>query len=524
MRRYPFATLLHTSRVPIARALLVASLTALPAAAQATPPAGTDGAGGLAETEISFSNGEIALAGVVLSASRDRQDPAPGAVIIHGSGSSDRSQPWASEIARGLAERGFVVLLPDKRGSGRSAGDWRTASFEDLADDAIAAVGALRALEGVDRDRVGLVGLSQGGHVAPLAAGRSAEVAFVVGISGSAVPIVEQVIDEVEKLAQRAGFTQEQIDRVNALHRKAVGYALSGDGWAAYEEDLERALQSDLAGHGVIEPFSGDQDHWVWAWARKVGAYDPLPHWRASKVPAVIAYGAQDTQIHVAESVDLLLDLPNEAGAPRTVLVFSDSGHALREASSHRIRRDLLDFLRSWVSLLESRPATVAHSSGVPAPPPPAAAPAAEAPPCSSTEHRRFDFWVGTWEVRGAARPEAPPGRNVISLEHGGCVLREEYVNGPYTGTSLSFYDAGAGVWRQTWIDARGQPLLLAGGWRDGAITMSGPQEAAARDRITWTPNADGSVRQLWEKTEDGGATWKVVFDGLYTPAEPAAR
>jgi acetyl esterase/lipase len=417
-----------------------------------------------------------------------------------------------------------VVLLPDKRGSGRSGGDWRTASFEDLADDAIAAVAALRALDGVDRDRVGLVGLSQGGHIAPLAARRSADVAFLVNISGSAVPIVEQVIDEVEKLAQRAGFTQEQVDRVNALHRKAADYALSGGGWEAYAESLERALESDLASHGVVEPFPRTPDHWVWAWARAVGPYDPLPHWRASTAPAVIAYGAQDTQIHVAESVDLLLGLPTPAGAPRTVLVFSDSGHGLREPSSHRIRRDLLDFLGSWVTLLGSgsERAVASHSSAVDRPAAPAAAEAP--PPCSSAEHRRFDFWVGTWEVRGAARPEAAPGRNVISLEHGGCVLREEYANGRYSGTSLSFYDAGAGLWRQTWIDNQGQPLLLAGGWRDGALAMAGPEGAAVRDRITWTPNADGSVRQLWEKSADGGATWTVAFDGLYTRAGAAAR
>lgn len=161
---------------------------------------------------------------------------------------------------------------------------------------------------------------------------------------------------------------------------------------------------------------------------------------------------------------------------------------------------------------------------------PPPAPPAATnpAPPCSTADHRRFDFWVGTWEVRGAARPDAPAARNTITLEHGGCVLREDYENGRYSGTSLSFWDAGAGVWRQTWIDNQGQPLLLAGGWRDGAMVMSGPEGGPPADRVTWTPNPDGTVRQLWEKSVDGGATWTVAFDGSYRragdpPAEPAA-
>jgi hypothetical protein len=128
------------------------------------------------------------------------------------------------------------VLLPDKRGSGSSAGDWRAASFEVLAGDAIAGVEALRGLEAVDPERVGVLGLSQGGHVAPLAGRRSTDVAFVVGVSGSVVPITEQAIDEVEKLAERAAFDPAQIERVNALHRLAIRYGLSGEGWERYRE------------------------------------------------------------------------------------------------------------------------------------------------------------------------------------------------------------------------------------------------------------------------------------------------
>lgn len=138
--------------------------------------------------------------------------------------------------------------------------------------------------------------------------------------------------------------------------------------------------------------------------------------------------------------------------------------------------------------------------------------------PCASAEHRRFDFWEGTWDVENQLR-EGPTGRNEIRLEQGGCVVREEYTVGPYSGTSLSFYDVRARQWRQTWIDNQGQPLYLAGGWRDGAMVMTGPVGDTPTDRITWTPRDDGTVTQRWDKSEDGGETWKTAFDGLYTPA-----
>lgn len=306
----------------------------------------------LHETHVSFVNGDVRLAGVVLSLATGRDGPSPGVVIIHGSGSSDRNQAWAAAFARGLAERGFVVLLPDKRGSGASAGDWRTTSFEGLADDAIAAVERLRAVDGVEPSRVGVVGLSQGGHIAPLAASRSDAIAFVIDVSGATVPIVEQIVDEVEKLAWRQGFTQEQVDRVNGLHRLAIGYALTGEGWETYEKALAQALASDLAGHGVVEPFPRAQDHWVWRWARTVGPYDPLPYWMAARAPAMVVFGVQDTQVDVAESVGRLLSVADRAESPRSIVVFGDSGHDLREPSRHRIRSDLLDLLKNWVDLV----------------------------------------------------------------------------------------------------------------------------------------------------------------------------
>ncbi|NIR52405.1 alpha/beta fold hydrolase, partial [candidate division KSB1 bacterium] len=218
------------------------------------------------EKEVEFANGEIKLAGVILLPKRIIK--APGIVIIHGSGSNDRTNAWAAAFAMGLAERGIAMLLPDKRGSGRSSGDWKRASFEDLADDAIAGVETLRGYSQVKPGSVGVLGLSQGGHIAPLAATRSSHVAFVINISGSTVPITEQMIDEVEKLAERAGFTEEQIDRVNVLHGRAIDYGLTEEGWEDYHANLERELKDDLAGHDIIEPFPSSRDHWVWQWVR----------------------------------------------------------------------------------------------------------------------------------------------------------------------------------------------------------------------------------------------------------------
>lgn len=154
--------------------------------------------------------------------------------------------------------------------------------------------------------------------------------------------------------------------------------------------------------------------------------------------------------------------------------------------------------------------AAVAQSEEAPKTPPPK--------PCTAPEYRQFDFWLGEWDVVNQQRQGARAATNRIRADHGGCVIREDYTNpGGYSGSSLSFYDAARGKWHQTWIDNQGEPLYLDGGFADGKMVLSGEAPDGTLNRITWTPRPDGSVQQLWDVSKDGGKTWQVGFDGLYT-------
>ena len=135
---------------------------------------------------------------------------------------------------------------------------------------------------------------------------------------------------------------------------------------------------------------------------------------------------------------------------------------------------------------------------------------AAPPQPCSSPEHRQFDFWIGDWQVH---KPDGSfAGINRITQEYGGCAIHEHYATGKgYSGESLNAYDATRKVWHQTWVDTSGLLLTLEGHWDGKSMILEG-----AKQRITWTPNSDGSVRQLWETADEKGA-WTVVFDGKYT-------
>jgi hypothetical protein len=141
--------------------------------------------------------------------------------------------------------------------------------------------------------------------------------------------------------------------------------------------------------------------------------------------------------------------------------------------------------------------------------------PAPKPPPgCTAPEHRAFDFWVGTWNVTVNGKPA---GTNRITSDLKGCVLVEEWKSAAGNrGTSLNFYDRNTKSWHQTWMDEGGNALHLKGGLRDGRMVMENVDSAPVRQRITWSQEPGGRVRQLWESSKDGGKSWTTAFDGLY--------
>mgnify|MGYP001819602456 CR=1 FL=1 len=107
-------------------------------------------------TEIFFNNGDLHLAGMLLLPEGEERFPV--AVIIHGSGTSHRDSKWYLTAAKHLQENGIAVLLPDKRGSEKSEGDWRSANFDDLAEDTISAIEFIKTQDRFDYSAIGLIG------------------------------------------------------------------------------------------------------------------------------------------------------------------------------------------------------------------------------------------------------------------------------------------------------------------------------------------------------------------------------
>jgi len=139
---------------------------------------------------------------------------------------------------------------------------------------------------------------------------------------------------------------------------------------------------------------------------------------------------------------------------------------------------------------------------------------------CCTEKYAEFDFWIGTWNV--TTSNGSPAGRNVIDKIQNKCILRENWRSATvgYTGTSNNFYNGQTKQWEQIWIDNQGQNLHLKGSRVGNQMILSSDELTnqkgeTYRNRITWTHNKDGTVRQLWEILQGGNVT-SVAFDGLY--------
>lgn len=263
--------------------------------------------------EVSFENAEqgLRLAGMLFVPEGD--GPFPAIVMIQGSGTSVRNNRWYLTLIQYLQENGIVVLQPDKRGSVQSEGDWRTASFDDLATDTLAAVFFLKDQEQVAISEIGVIGMSQGGHIAHLAADRSQDIAFLVNVVGGSVPMHDLLVYEETHNLRELGILP---GLSNLL-----------------------AYPSSWMVRNIAQP----------AFWGAIGNFDPLPYWSKLTLDALVLYGENDTNVPSSESARILESL----GKPNIrVKIYPGSGHALESPTGEGnsiFRQDALKDIRDFV-------------------------------------------------------------------------------------------------------------------------------------------------------------------------------
>ena len=276
------------------------------------------------EVEVRFNSGDVILAGTLRTPLTRGKHTA--IFLLQGSGASDRTaeQFYADYLAR----RGFATLTYDKRGTGHSTGNWETASFDDFAKDALAGVHYLQSRPGIDATKVGLWGRSHGGMVAPLAASRSKDVAFVINVSGNTMPVQENIIYGVVANLRNAKFSQAEINDAIAYMKQKYQVARTGEGWDLLQARITE-LQSQKVGWLTYAGAPKSLEDLQYFWKVQF-SFDPSAYWQRVKLPVLAIYGEVDSSQPVPQiTSSLQLALRRAGNRSYTIKVFPRADHAL---------------------------------------------------------------------------------------------------------------------------------------------------------------------------------------------------
>lgn len=327
--------------VPIVAAAVRASAWAGAAQIEANDADAADGAPWrapsstvLVREEREFSSGDIRLAGTLILP--ESGNDLGAVVVFHGAASPLRTSPLYEHLVETLPSLGIALFLFDRRGAGASGGAREGASFEDLANDGIAAVDMLREDSRIDPERIGVWGLSQGGWLSVIAASRSPNVKYAVSISAPLVTPDVQMMFSSTNMLRVFGYSQDDIDQMRAT-RAAVDNYMRG---SVDYETAQRAVDAAKTKPWFRYLYMGKtvKDRAVSGWRREI-EHDPMGALEQVKAPLLVLYGATDPVVPVATSVERLA-----AVTPRRpnmkVVVIADADHHMQIGVDPRILLD----------------------------------------------------------------------------------------------------------------------------------------------------------------------------------------
>jgi pimeloyl-ACP methyl ester carboxylesterase len=246
------------------------------------------------EEEVTFKNNDVSLSGTLLLPMTN--GPHTAIVFLHGSGPEGQATRFFAEY---FAGHGIAALISDKRGVGKSTGDWQRSDFNDLADDAVAGIKFLQQRQDINPRKIGIYGHSQGGMIAPLVAARSQDVAFVISGAGHAVPLYEGEVNSITNQVRARGVTGSDLQEATQFIKLWVNVARTGQSWPTFEAAIAKARDKPWFSAMRVPP----KDDWSWAFFKRIYDYNAADYWQKVTVPVLVMYGQNDLYTPVAQSI-----------------------------------------------------------------------------------------------------------------------------------------------------------------------------------------------------------------------------
>lgn len=241
----------------------------------------------------------------------------PAVVLVSGSGPQDRDESLMNHkpflvISDYLTRNGIAVLRYDDRGIGKSKGNFVTATSEDFATDAQAAVEYLKTRKEVDPKKIGVAGHSEGGLIAPMCAVNSSDVSFIVLLAGPGLPGKDILLLQNRLIGEVSGVKDEELDKATKLYEKIYDVILSESDDAVAEKKIKslydefvNALSPDKKKEAEDgKPiFEQSIKQITTPWRKFFMKFDPRPVLENVTVPVLALNGKKDLQVPPKENL-----------------------------------------------------------------------------------------------------------------------------------------------------------------------------------------------------------------------------
>lgn len=278
-----------------------------------------------AEEHISYDNSK---AGVTLSGTLTlphSKNPSPVALLIAGSGPHERDEAVLGHkpflvLADYLTRQGVAVLRFDKRGCGKSTGNYNKATSQDFADDVLAGVEYLKSRKEVNLNQIGLIGQSEGGLIAPMIAARSKDIAFIVLMAGTGVNGEELLYKQGELIKRSLGETEEIIEQSRRFQEQLfVILKKEPDPQIAASQfheiaknylDMLQGAQENV----TIDSLEAQANSINTEWFRYFLVFEPSTALKQVKVPVLALNGEFDLQVPSTQNLPVIAKALKEGG------------------------------------------------------------------------------------------------------------------------------------------------------------------------------------------------------------------